>query len=86
MRPPIRLRRRLEATGEQLALRVWGFPWLSRVTLGGLVLVVTAMGLLPETRPQLLISLVTMAVVLGLYQIRLRHGPDPASYHVPLRE
>lgn len=63
-----------------------GFPWLSRATLAALVLVVAAMGLLPETRPQLLMSLVTLAVVLGLYQIRLRRGPDPASYHVPLRE
>ncbi|WP_409483024.1 amino acid permease [Arsenicicoccus dermatophilus] len=81
------LRRRGQAAGEpRPAVPMWGFPWLSYVTLALLVLVVVAMGLLPQTRPQLLVSLLTLAVVLGLFELRVRRGPDPASNPAPTRE
>lgn len=81
------LRHRLQQAGSpRPVVAMWGFPWLSWLTLGALVLVVGAMGLLPSTRSQLLMSLVTLAVVLVAYQLRLRRGPDPASIHMPLHD
>lgn len=83
----IRLRQRARAAGEPAPeVAMWGFPWLSWGTLATLVVIVLAMGLLPGTRPQLLVSLLTLGVVLALYEVRRRRGPDPASVPLPRRD
>lgn len=71
----VRLRRRLERESpEQLPVRMWGYPWLSWVTVGAMVVVISAMGFLPSTRADLLVSLLTLVVVLGAYAVRRRRG------------
>ncbi|WP_329165877.1 amino acid permease [Streptomyces sp. NBC_01267] len=74
----LRLRRTIEReTPELLQLRMWGFPWLTRATLGVLGLVFVLMLFDDTARPQLLWSLGATAVVLavaGVRELRARHG------------
>ncbi|MEV0699904.1 amino acid permease [Saccharopolyspora sp. NPDC050389] len=78
----VRLRKRLGPDGEsQLALRMWLFPWLSYLTIALMVVVIVAMAVLPDTRSQFWLSLVTLAVVLVGYEIRRRKGaPQPVKW------
>jgi GABA permease len=62
----IRLRRRHPET-ETKAVRVWLFPWLSYVTIGGMFAVLVAMAMTPELASQFYFSLLTLAVVVGSY-------------------
>ncbi|CAM4363742.1 amino acid permease [Nocardiopsis rhodophaea] len=72
--------RRLRADEpERLTFRMWGFPYLSWVTLAGLVAVLVAMAFLPEHRGPLLTSMASVAVVLGAYELRRRLGRTPVS-------
>lgn len=71
----IRLRRRADARGETPVVKMWLFPWLSWITVTALVVIVAAMAFLPGTRPQLLVSLLTLALVLALYEVRRVRGP-----------
>ena len=79
----VRLRRRLQrCEPEALTLRMWLFPWLSHVTIGLLAAVVLAMAVLPDTRSQFWLSLVTLAVILVAYEIRVRRAspaPEPQT-------
>lgn len=72
----IKLRRRLErAEPEALVLKMWGFPYLSWFTVAGMGLVTLAMGILPKTRMDFMLSLVTLAIILVAYEIRKRRRP-----------
>ncbi|GAA4838451.1 amino acid permease [Saccharopolyspora rosea] len=76
----VRLRRRLERTDPgALTVRMWWFPWLSYLTIGLIVAVILAMAVLPGTRSQFWLSLVTLVVVLVAYQIRARRGTADAD-------
>jgi GABA permease len=68
----LRMRRRLEAEApERLKLRMWGYPWLSWLTLAGTLGVVASMLFVDaDTRAQLYLSLVSLAVILGVYFIQ----------------
>ncbi|MFD0920416.1 amino acid permease [Saccharopolyspora rosea] len=81
----VRLRRRLERTEpEALTLRMWLFPWLSHLTIGLLAAVLLAMAVLPATRSQFWLSLVTLAVILAAYEVRVRRAaPAPAPQTSP---
>ncbi|GHE38997.1 gamma-aminobutyrate permease [Streptomyces longispororuber] len=69
----LRMRRVLERTApERLTLRMWGFPWLSRLTVAAMTAVIGAMAFLPDSRAQFWLSLLTVAVVLGAYEVRRR--------------
>ncbi len=69
----VRMRRRLErAAPERLTLKMWLFPWLSWVTVGLMAAVIGAMAVLPDSRAQFWLSLLTLAVVLAAYEIRRR--------------
>ena len=73
----IRMRRRLEAESpELLKLRMWGYPWLSWLTLALTLVVVASMLFVDEdARAQLYLSLISLAVILGVYAlIRRRSG------------
>jgi GABA permease len=59
------LRRRTSA--DQLAVKMWGFPVLTLLTMAAMVAVLVSMGVKSDTRSQLLLSLLSLAVVLGLY-------------------
>ncbi|OXM53038.1 GABA permease [Amycolatopsis thailandensis] len=76
----LRMRRRLEAEApERLKLRMWGYPWLSWLTLAGTLAVVASMLFVDaDTRAQLYLSLISLAVILGVYFIqRRRSGREP---------
>lgn len=64
---------------ESVRFRMWGFPWLSWVTLAGLVSVLVAMAFLPDQRPPLLATLGSLFVALAAYEVRRRWGRVPVS-------
>ena len=86
------LRRRTDPS--TLKVKMWLFPGLSLLTIVGIVAVLVQMGLTPETRSQLWLSLLAWAIVLAFYLVtRWRGGsvdavaaadeaPDGASKRV----
>jgi GABA permease len=77
----LRMRRALEASApEKLKLRMWGYPWLSWVTLVLTLVVVTSMLFVDEdTRVQLYLSLLSLAVILAVYALIRRRSPRDAT-------
>ncbi len=69
----LRLRPRLEAAaadrGERLPLRSWGYPWLTWVTLGGLVALVGLMLSDDAARAQIAATAGLVVVILGAYAV-----------------
>jgi GABA permease len=64
----IRLRRRREREGVgPPALRMWGFPWLSWVSIAGMSAVLAAMAATPSQQKDLCFSLLALAVAGGAY-------------------
>jgi L-asparagine transporter-like permease len=53
----IALRRRIEATGERLSVKVWAFPAVSYAAVGGIMAVLVMMALMPDQRLQVVLSL-----------------------------
>lgn len=75
----LRMRRALEAGDpSRLTLKMWLFPWLSRLAVALLTLVILTMAVLPTTRPQFWLSLLTVAVVLTAYEVRRRGTREDA--------
>jgi GABA permease len=68
----IRLRRRLESEGVNLRLKMWLFPWLSWLVVGGIAVVLILMALTPDLRKQLLWSTVSVVIVAVAYVARRR--------------
>ena len=69
------LRRR---TPDEAERRMWLFPGLTIVTILGILAVLAQMGLTAETRSQLLLSLLSWAVVLVLYVVTRARGGSVA--------
>ncbi|WP_431873229.1 amino acid permease [Amycolatopsis sacchari] len=66
----LRMRRRLEAEApERLSLRMWGYPWLTWLTLAGALAVVVSMLFVSDARSQLYLSVLSLAVILLLYPV-----------------
>lgn len=64
----IRLRKRLEVEDPgALRLKMWMFPWLSYLSIAWMVAVLAIMVALPDTRPQVGLSFISLAVILVLY-------------------
>ncbi|PTQ11890.1 GABA permease [Sphingomonas oleivorans] len=84
----IRMRRHLQRTApERLTARMWLFPWLSYITIAGMLAVLAAMLLYPDLRVQLLASLLVAGLVYGAARLKhpatsgslpLLHGPLPS--------
>jgi GABA permease len=69
----LKLRRRLEREAPgRLLVRMWGYPWLTRLTIAGMVTIVAAMAVIPEQRVPLVFGFVSVAVLLVAYALRLR--------------
>ncbi|NKJ44698.1 amino acid permease [Novosphingobium sp. SG720] len=66
----IALRRRLEAAGERLAVKVWAFPVISWVAVGGIIAVLVMMALMPDQRLQVALSLAVFAACIGAHFLR----------------
>ncbi|WP_309102382.1 amino acid permease [Microbacterium sp.] len=58
------LRRRADRAGEEMPMRMWGFPWLSWLCLVLLVAVIALAMIDPAARTQLLLTLALTAVLL----------------------
>jgi AAT family amino acid transporter/GABA permease len=67
-------RRRAQRQGTELALKMWLFPWLSYATIAAMLAVIAALAAMPDTRTQFLLSLLTVAVILAAYQVRVWRG------------
>jgi GABA permease len=59
---------------ERLLVRMWFFPVLSLLTIAVMVAVLVQMGITEDTRSQLVLSLVSFAVMLALYWLTRRAG------------
>jgi GABA permease len=67
----LRLRRRLEnEMPERLRMRMWGYPWLTRLAIAAMLAIVAAMSVIPEQRAALVFGLVSVAVLLSAYALR----------------
>jgi GABA permease len=67
----LRLRRRLEREApERLRVRMWGYPWLTRITVAGMLAILAAMAVIPEQRVSLAFGLVSAAILLGAGLVR----------------
>lgn len=75
----LRLRRRLEREApERLRIRMWGYPWLTRVAIAGMLAILAAMAVIPEQRVSLGFGLVSAASLLAAWLLRAslrRTGP-----------
>ncbi|QFU92078.1 amino acid permease [Amycolatopsis sp. YIM 10] len=67
----LRMRRKLEAEApDRLQLRMWGYPWLTWLTLVATLGVAASMLFVDNsTRAQLFLSLISLAVILGVYAL-----------------
>jgi GABA permease len=67
----LKLRRRLEREHpERLRIRMWGYPWLTRIAIAGMLAIVSAMAVIPDQRLPLAFGLVSMGILLCAYAVR----------------
>jgi GABA permease len=55
---------------ERLRMRMWGYPWLTRLVIVAMLAIVAAMSVIPEQRAALAFGLVSVVVLLGVYALR----------------
>jgi GABA permease len=71
----LKLRRRLEREmPERLKMRMWGFPYLTRFTIGAMLAIVAAMAFIPDQRAPLVFGIVSVIVLLAAYALRRAAG------------
>jgi GABA permease len=69
----LRLRARLEREApEKLRVKMWAYPHLTRLAIGGMLAIVAAMALIPEQRLPLGFGVASVAVMLVGYELRSR--------------
>jgi GABA permease len=83
----IRLRRRMEARGEILTVRVWLFPWASYGLVAGILAVFVLMAATPGQTLQIALSTLTFVFSVGVYFLgwRGRKGVLPLDPVTRLR-
>ena len=78
----LRLRARLEKEDpDKLIVRMWAYPYLTYVAIAGMLLIVVAMGFIPDQRTPLLLGIVSLAILLLAYAGRIwwgRAAQEPA--------
>src|SRR5687768_9635723 len=81
------MRRRLEREApESLRLRMWFYPWLTYLSIAAMVAVLVAMFIIPDQRPLLIASLISLGVILAAYLLRRLFGPPERSPSEIIRE
>src|ERR671915_1001209 len=81
------MRRRLEREApESLQLRMWFYPWLTYLSIAAMVAVLVAMFIIPDQRPLLIASLISLGVILAAYLLRRWFGPPERSPTEIIRE
>ncbi len=74
------LRRRTEREApDALTLKMWLFPYLTYAIIAAMVIIIAAMALVADVRPQLWWSLGSLAVVYGLAVFRDKRGFKPTG-------
>ena len=77
------MRRRLERESpERLRIKMWFYPWLTYLSIAGIVAVLVAMFLISSLRPLIIASLISLGVILIAYFLRKTFGPaqrDPSE-------
>jgi GABA permease len=69
----LKLRRRLEREApERLRVRMWGYPWLTRLSIIAMLAIVAAMGVIREQQIALVFGLLSVAVLLIAFFLRHR--------------
>jgi L-asparagine transporter-like permease len=71
----IALRKRYDAAGTELPIRMWLFPGLSYATVGIIVVLLAAMTVRPQSRLELVSSLICTAVALAAFFLTRRRKP-----------
>ena len=80
-------RRRLEREApERLRIKMWFFPWLTYLSIFGILAVLTAMFFIPGLRPQIIASLISLGVILIAYFLRKTFGPAQRDPEQVVRE
>jgi GABA permease len=89
----LRLRARLEKDDPaRLGIRMWGYPYLTYVTIAGMLGIVLAMAFIPDQRTPLIFGVISLGVLLLACGARLRFGRkldmatlamEPRSYAPP---
>jgi L-asparagine transporter-like permease len=70
------MRRQLEREApERLTLRMWGYPWLTWLSIVVIVAIIASMGFVKDVRSQLVPSLIAIAVAIVVGLVRERRGP-----------
>ena len=81
------MRRRLERENpESLQLKMWFYPWLTYLSIAAMVAVLIAMFIIPDQRPLLIASLISLGVILVAYMLRRWFGPPERSRSEVIRE
>src|ERR671910_3015321 len=81
------MRRRLEREDpESLQLKMWFYPWLTYLSIAAMVAVLVAMFIIPDQRPLLIASIISLGVILAAYMLRRWFGPPERSRDEIIRE
>jgi GABA permease len=81
------MRRRLEREApESLVLKMWFYPWLTYLSIAAMVAVLVAMFIIPDQRPLLIASLISLGVILVAYLLRRWFGPPERAPTEIIRE
>src|ERR687893_3212015 len=81
------MRRRLEREApERLELKMWFYPWLTYLSIVGIVAVLIGMAVISSLRPLLIASLISLGVMLVAYMLRKAFGPPKRDPSEVIRE
>src|ERR671921_1801566 len=81
------MRRRLEREApESLQLKMWFYPWLTYLSIVGIVAVLIGMAVISDLRPLLIASLISLGVMLVAYALRRAFGPPQRDPSEVIRE
>jgi GABA permease len=81
------MRRRLERENpESLQLKMWFYPWLTYLSIIGIVAVLIGMAVISDLRPLLIASLISLGVMLVAYALRKAFGPPQRDPSEVIRE
>lgn len=76
----LRMRARLRREApERLTFLMWGYPYLTILTIAAFVAVLVSMAFISSVRSQLFTSLLALAVIAVAYLLRARFGPRPPA-------
>jgi GABA permease len=76
----LRLRARLERDAPgRLGVRMWGYPYLTYLTIAAMLGIVIAMAFIPDQRTPLVFGLISLGVLLAAFAVRHRFG---AKYRI----